>query len=83
MTEILVAVKTLLAENGTAHVLSYYRVEQGRSYGVCVKERDGAVVCVQNLTQKRPYINALLRKMVRGGVSTVSVRDVAEDWLAG
>ena len=55
--------------------------ESGR-YGVCV-EYGGERVILSGLTAERGQAENLLRIMVRGAVTPVTARDVAEDFLAG
>lgn len=81
MFETLIAVQTVKGEDGEVHNFSYYRLEDEKCYGVCIKDQAGAMAMIPNVTTKRRRIDALLRKMIRGCVSPVSMRDVVEDWL--
>lgn len=50
-------------------------------YGVLV-EKDGEETAMPSLDSSRERVALLLDRMVRGVVTPVSARDVAEDWLA-
>ena len=82
MTEILVGVQTTEGADGKTHQFSYYRLEDGRGYGICIRDGSGGVAMAPGVTTRRRKIDALLRRMVRGAVSPASMRDVVEDWLA-
>lgn len=82
MTEILIEVKTVIDEEGRVHQFSYYRLEEGGSYGVCIKSREKAAAMVPGITASRRRINTLLNALIRGSVSPTEMREVVEDWLA-
>lgn len=79
--ETLIAVQTVEGQDGKVYRFSYYRIENGKEYGVCIRDQDGAVSMVPGVTTKRRHINSLLRYMIRGTVSPSTMVDVVEDWL--
>lgn len=54
--------------------------ELGRLYGVGM-ERDGEGVDLPAITPSRMRAQALLKDLMWGQVTPVSLRDVVEDWL--
>ena len=80
--EILIAEKEVTGRAGTPHRFSYYRLEDAKGYGVCVKSGQGGTAVVPGITMRRSRIDALLGKLIRFAVSPVCARDVVEDWLA-
>ena len=81
MREILIAVQIVSDEQGRIHKFSYYRLEEGKCYGVCIRDHTGAVAMLSDVTPSKRKINALLRRLIRGMVSPVGMMDVVEDWL--
>lgn len=81
MRETLIAVQTVTDEEGNVYEFSYYRLEEGKRYGVCIRDKRGGVSMVPDLTESRRAVNALLRRLIRGTVSPVGMLDVVEDWL--
>lgn len=81
MMETLVAVQTVEGQDGKVYQFSYYRIENGKEYGVCIRDQDGAVAMAPGVTTRRRSINSLLRSMIRGSVSPATMVDVVEDWL--
>lgn len=66
--------------------LWYYLLAETREdrqvYGLRVKYC-GEVVSIADITSSRKQIHRLLRRMLWGGVTPVTARDVVEDWLGG
>ena len=81
MRETLVAVQTVNDERGNRYEFSYYRLEEGNSYGICIRDRNGGSAMVPDLTVSKRKVNALLKRMIRGAVSPVGMQDIIEDWL--
>ena len=69
----------LVEECGTA-AQEYGLSENWGEYGVLV-ETDGEQTAIPALDHSRERVSGLLDCMVRGVVTPVSARDVAEDWL--
>ena len=82
MTETLIGVQKVLDENGKIYQFSYYRMDSGKDYGVCIRDQEGSMAMAPGVTTQRRRINALLRRLMRGGVSPTALGDVLEDWLA-
>lgn len=82
MRETLVGVQSVLDETGRQYQFSYYRMDSGKDYGVCIRDQDGAVAMAPGVTTRRRRVDALLRKLMRGSVSPAGLEDVLADWLA-
>ena len=61
-------------------VIRYYLLYGAGRYGVGVEYRNERVL-LAGLTGLRTQAESLLEAMLRGSVTPVTVRDVAEDWL--
>ena len=58
----------------------YYLLEEGTSYGVEIW-LEGESAAVRNLSPSRERAGELARRLVRGIVTPVGLRDVVDDWL--
>lgn len=58
----------------------YYLLEEGTSYGVEIR-LEGESAAVRNLSPSRERAGELARRLVRGAVTPVGLRDVVDDWL--
>lgn len=68
---------------GSLAVRYYLLREEGTvpgSYGIAV-EADGVGEIILDVTVSRVRAEALLRRLIAGEVTAISVRDVVEDWL--
>lgn len=90
MRELTVAQKEVRDEAGNARVYDYsilvgeLAVSSGfscESYGVRVREQDGEVQEVANITVNLSRIDELMDLLVRNTVTPCTLRDVVEDWL--
>lgn len=90
MRELNVAQKEVRDEAGKARVYDYsilvgeLAVSSGfscESYGVRVREQDGEVQEVANITVNLSRIDELMDLLVRNTVTPCTLRDVVEDWL--
>ena len=82
MTKELCGKRKIITEEGRRLNLSYYKVHTRLGYGVCVG--GGSVVCtvVMGTAVKEREVDCLLRCLMKGRVSPVSLRDVVKDWMA-
>lgn len=81
MEKTLIGTRTAADEAGRTHQFFYYRLEEKRRYGVCIRKQNGETAALADLTGDRRRIDALLGALLRGTVTPVSLRDVVEDWL--
>ena len=81
MRETLVAVQTVMDEQGRMYEFSYYRLEEGNCYGVCIRDQSGGAAMVPDITASKRKVNALLNRLIQGTVSPIGMQDVIEDWL--
>lgn len=58
----------------------YYLLEEGTSYGVEIRLK-GESAAVRDLSPSRERAGELARRLVRGTVTPVGLRDVVDDWL--
>ena len=92
MRELFVTREQLTGETGADISLDYYvLVEEARlgevfcceTYGVRIARTDGTEeASVANITPSTRRIDELMERLVRGGVTPATLRDVVEDWLA-
>ena len=68
--------------NCKGKMIRYYLLDLPEHYGICV-EYCGERAELPGLTQDRACAENLLRSMMRGIVTPVTARDVAEDFLYG
>lgn len=71
-------------ENGQKLQLEYYLLADGESCGVEVRCRDGeteSADAVPDITRAQSRAEELIRRLCRGAVTPVSLRDVLYDWL--
>ena len=81
MKELMVGVQNVVGNGGEVFRISYYRLEDNHSYGICVRNQLGEAAIFVDVTRDRRRINALLRAMMRGGVTPMAAQDVVTDWL--
>lgn len=81
MREALIQVCRIADENGNIYQFSYYRLEDSKSYGVCIRDQDGAVAMISDITSEYERIDALLDLLIRGCVSPLHLPEIVEDWL--
>lgn len=58
----------------------YYLLEETASYGVEI-ELEGESAAVRDLSPSRERAGELARRLIRGTVTPVALRDVVDDWL--
>lgn len=58
----------------------YYLMEEKMSYGVQI-ELEGESAAVTGLSPSRRRVRELAERLVRGTVTPIALRDVADDWL--
>ena len=56
MTETLIGVQKVLDENGKMYQFSYYRMDSGKDYGVCIRDQEGSMAMAPGVTTQRRRI---------------------------
>ncbi len=81
MTKELCGKRKVITEEGRRLNFSYYKLHTRMGYGICVKGQRAACTVIMGNVVEGQEVDRLMRCLMKGRVSPVSLRDVVKDWM--